>query len=185
MGGGMCGGCYVRGLGAVFFVVVALLSLGCRGEGVRGCPASLGAVAHEDFVGVHAAALWWWLDRVEDPRELGWLFVGVDGEDLDDDLRAELRRRYWTRPRYWRVKSLLLPASIAADDENGFAHDVTTGERGTRLWVAGTRFSSATSAKANVGITGVGDLGGGSTEVSLRCDESGWRVAEIVSSLAY
>jgi len=91
---------------------------------------------------VQAAAIWWWMDRVEQPRELGWLFVGVDGQDIDEELRAELRRRYWMRPRYWRVRSLLLPASIAADDENGYAHDVTTGERGTRLWVAGTRFSS-------------------------------------------
>jgi hypothetical protein len=145
----------------------------------------LEGVAHEDFVRVQAAAILWWLDRVEEPRELGWLFVSADGADIDDELRAELRHRHWMRPRYWRVRSLLLPASIAEDDANGFAHDVTTGERGTRLWVAGTRFSSPTSANANVGVTGVGDLGGGSTEVFLRCDESGWRVYDVGGGMAY
>jgi len=175
----------VRGIGVGLMIAVGLSSLGCRTARTRGCPASLGAVAHEDFVEVQAAALWWWIDRVDEPSEVGWLFVAVDGEDLSEELLAQLRRHSWTRPRYWRMRSLLLPGSLAKDDENGIAHDVTTNEEGTRLWVAGTRFSSATSATTNVGVGGCGDLCGGSSEVRLRCDESGWRVYDVREGLAY
>jgi hypothetical protein len=189
----MClvGPCF-RGLVlATVGVVIGVSADGCQqGQNIAAvaqyvCPASLGAVGAEDRLDLQAAALWWWIDRLESVRDIGWLFVSLDGQDADAVQVVRLREGHRVHTRNRELADRILSRAAASIDQDGIAHHVTTQGRGLTLGVSSIDFWSPAAARALVDFAGCGDLCGGSTEVFLRCDESGWRVYGVGQGMAY
>lgn len=159
-------------------VTVWVAVSGCQETAARGCPASIDEARSKALNDVYAAALWWWSDRLDGSESGGPRYLRLEPDEAFDEVTEALRARHWHRAQYWRFAPQLRRGTPPIIDESGTAHFKEPGEEESTLGIGSVEFVSGIEAKAIVQVYG------GLDEVVLRCEPSGWRVYDVVRSMA-
>ena len=161
-------------------VTVWVAVSGCRENAARACPASIDEARSQAVNDVYEAALWWWIDRLDGSESGGpkYLRLEPDESNTFDEVTEALRARHWHRAQYWRFAPQIRRGAPPKIDESGTAHFKEPGEEEGTLWIGSVEFVRGTDAKAIV------ETYGGTSEVVLRCEPSGWHVYDVVGGVA-
>lgn len=161
-------------------VALSMAMTGCRDTATRACPATIDEARSLALNAVYEAALWWWIDRLDGSESGGPTYLRLEPDESNtfDEVTGELRARHWHRAQYWRFARQIRRGTPPTIDESGATHFKEPGEDEGTLWIGNVEFVSGADAKATIGTYG------GTSDVVLRCEPSGWRVYEVVGGIA-